>query len=69
MPVPLSLNTITPIPSAKLSATYNGFKLSFTLDSGATVSFIAHSFVITLIPPCPRSLLYTSPSSLFFSFC
>ena len=51
MPVPLSLNTITPIPSAKLSATYNGFKLSFTLDSGATVSFIAHSFARKIKAP------------------
>ena len=51
MPVPITLNAITPIPSSVLTATYNGFKLSFTLDSGASVSFISLAFARKIKAP------------------
>ena len=43
--MPASLNTIIPIPSAKLTVTYKGATFSVTLDSGATVSFISLALV------------------------
>ena len=46
--MPFTLNSITPIPSSTLTTTYQGKDVIFTLDSGATVSYIEINLVRAL---------------------
>ena len=55
---PVTLSTITPIPSATLSVFFNGAHFPITIDSGATVSFIDRALVRRLrVPVLPNGQL------------